>query len=78
MIHQHPPQPGSSVPRFIGDFEVVDPWLAAGMVWAALNGVLVLMAHPLRQELLRTNLETMFTATLNLVVRGLKDGSREP
>jgi AcrR family transcriptional regulator len=57
-----------------GDFYVEDPWQAAGLVWAALNGVLVLMAHPLRQRLLQSDLRTMFEATLDLVVRGLKDG----
>ncbi len=57
-----------------GVFHVVDPWQAAGSVWAALNGVLVLMAHPLRQRMLRSDLETMFQATLELVIRGLKDG----
>jgi AcrR family transcriptional regulator len=56
-----------------GVFQVDDPWQAAGSVWAALNGVLVLMAHPLRQRMLRADLETMFQATLELVVRGLKD-----
>ena len=55
-----------------GVFQVDDPWQAAGSVWAALNGVLVLMAHPLRQRMLRNDLETMFEATLDLVVRGLK------
>ncbi len=55
-------------------FHVEDPWQAAGSVWAALNGVLVLMGHPLRQQLLRSDLETMFEATLDLVLRGLKDG----
>jgi AcrR family transcriptional regulator len=54
-------------------FKVDDPWQAAGSVWAALNGVLVLMAHPLRQQLLRSDLETMFEATLDLVIKGLKD-----
>jgi AcrR family transcriptional regulator len=57
-----------------GVFHVEDPWQAAGLVWAALNGVLVLMAHPLRQRLLQSDLRTMFEATLDLVVRGLKDG----
>jgi AcrR family transcriptional regulator len=57
-----------------GVFDVDDPWQAAGSVWAALNGVLVLMAHPLRQRMLRSDLETMFRATLELVTRGLKDG----
>jgi AcrR family transcriptional regulator len=57
-----------------GVFHVDDAWQAAGSVWAAINGVLVLMAHPLRQRLLQSDLETMFQATLDLVVRGLKDG----
>jgi AcrR family transcriptional regulator len=54
-----------------GDLCVQDPWQAAGSVWAALNGVLVLMAHPLRQRILRTNLTTMFQDTLGLVLDGL-------
>jgi hypothetical protein len=41
-------------------------------VWAALNGVLVLMAHPLRRRMLRSDLPTMFQTTLDLVVRGLQ------
>jgi AcrR family transcriptional regulator len=59
-----------------GAFHIHDPWQAAGSVWAALNGVLVLMGHPLRQQLLRSDLETMFEATLDLGLRGLKDGRR--
>ncbi len=54
-----------------GLFHVDDPWRAAGSVWAAINGVLVLMAHPLRRQMLRSDLETMFQATLDLVLRGL-------
>ena len=60
-----------------GLFHVEDPWQAAGSVWAALNGVLVLMGHPLRQQLLRNDLESMFEATLDLVLRGLKDGRQQ-
>jgi AcrR family transcriptional regulator len=56
-----------------GEFHIEDPWQAAGSVWAALNGVLVLMAHPLRQRMLRNDLATMFQATLDLVINGLKD-----
>jgi AcrR family transcriptional regulator len=59
--------------KMSGEFHVDDPWQAAGSVWAALNGVLVLMAHPLRQRMLRNDLATMFQATLDLVVKGLKD-----
>jgi AcrR family transcriptional regulator len=57
-----------------GVFCVDDPWRAAGSVWAALNGVLVLMAHPLRRQMLKNNVEKMFQATLDLVIRGLKQG----
>jgi AcrR family transcriptional regulator len=59
-----------------GVFHVDDPWQAAGSVWAALNGVLVLMGHPLRQRMLRSDLDTMFKATLDLVLRGLQDGQQ--
>ena len=55
-----------------GVFHVDDPWQAAGSTWAALNGVLVLMAHPLRRAMLKSDVETMFQAMLNLVVKGLK------
>ncbi len=55
-----------------GEFQCHDAWQAAGSVWAALNGVLVLMAHPLRRKMLKNDLETMFQATLDLVMRGLQ------
>lgn len=55
-----------------GVFQVDDPWQAAGSTWAALNGVLVLMAHPLRRAMLKSDVETMFQAMLDLVVTGLK------
>jgi TetR/AcrR family transcriptional regulator len=58
--------------KVAGVFAADDPWRAAGSVWAAVNGVLVLMAHPLRQRMLQTDLETMFGVTLDLVIRGLK------
>jgi AcrR family transcriptional regulator len=57
-----------------GDFCVDDAWLAAGSAWAAMNGVMVLMGHPLRQRMIGADLETMFRCTLDLVVAGLKDG----
>jgi AcrR family transcriptional regulator len=56
-----------------GVFHVEDSWQVAGSVWAALNGVLVLMAHPLRRRLLQSDQETMFRATLDLVLRGMRD-----
>jgi TetR/AcrR family transcriptional regulator len=60
--------------RTSGAFRVEDSWQAAGSTWAALNGVLVLVAHPLRRRMLRSDVETMFQATLDLVVCGLKHG----
>ena len=60
-----------------GVFAVEDSWQAAGSVWAAINGVLVLMGHPLRQRLLRSDLDTMFQATLDLVIRGLDKSNGE-
>jgi hypothetical protein len=59
-----------------GEFCVEDPRQAAGSVWAALNGVLVLMAHPLRRRMLESDLGTMFQATLDLVLKGLQDGRK--
>jgi AcrR family transcriptional regulator len=58
------------------EFCVEDPRQAAGSVWAALNGVLVLMAHPLRRRMLESDLGTMFQATLDLVLKGLQDGRK--
>jgi AcrR family transcriptional regulator len=63
--------------REAGVFCIDDAWQAAGSVWAALNGVLVLMGHPLRQRLLRSDPDAMFQATLELVISGLKDGQTE-
>lgn len=60
-----------------GVFCTHDAWQAAGSIWAALNGVLVLMAHPLRQRLLRSDLETMFQAMLDLVMKGLQSDQNQ-
>jgi AcrR family transcriptional regulator len=54
-------------------FRVEDPWQAAGSIWAALNGVLVLMAHPLRRRMLNSDVETMFQATLDMVLAALRN-----
>jgi len=58
-----------------GDFACDDPKLSAGALWAALNGVLVLMANPLRRQMLSVELEPMFKVTMNLVARGLRQPS---
>ncbi len=55
-----------------GEFATQDAWRTAGALWAALNGVLVLMAHPIRRQMLDANLSDMMEATLDLVLRGLR------
>ncbi len=44
-------------------------------MWAALNGVLVLMAHPMRQRMLRSSVDGLYESTVELVLNGLCDGS---
>lgn len=56
-----------------GAFHTEDPWRAAGSVWAAINGVLVLMGHPLRQRMLRSSVDGLFESTVELVLTGLSD-----
>lgn len=56
-----------------GAFQRADPWLAAGILWAGLNGVLVLFASPVRREMLQVDLESMFHATCNLLLKGLRN-----
>ena len=55
-----------------GAFAPGDPWQTAGVLWAALNGVVTLMANPLRQRMLSVELGPMLEATLDLLLRGLK------
>ncbi|MBC7249236.1 MAG: TetR/AcrR family transcriptional regulator [Anaerolineae bacterium] len=55
-----------------GEFACDDPKMSAGALWATLNGVLVLMANPLRRQMLSVELEPMFEATMALVLRGLR------
>ncbi|MFQ5407882.1 MAG: TetR/AcrR family transcriptional regulator [Anaerolineales bacterium] len=44
----------------------------AGMMWAALNGVLVLFGHPLRRALLETELEPLYRGVLDMILRDLQ------
>jgi TetR/AcrR family transcriptional regulator len=55
-----------------GEFAADDAWRTAGALWAALNGVLVLMAHPIRRRMLEADLSVMIDTTLDLVLRGLR------
>jgi len=49
-----------------------DAWLAAGVLWAALNGALALMANPIRRTLVATDLPTFYHATVEAFLRGLR------
>lgn len=55
-----------------GVFASDDPRQTAGALWAALHGVLMLMGHSLRRQMLAMELEPMFEATLELQLRGLR------
>ena len=57
--------------RASGQFAVCDSWQMAGVLWASLNGVLLLLEHPLRQEILGIPLNTLFDSTLELLLHGL-------
>lgn len=55
-----------------GEFKVPDAKNAAGMYWAALNGALILIAHPLRRELVEQELETLYNGVMEIMLRGFK------
>ncbi len=44
---------------------------AASVLWAGLNGVLVLLSHPLRAEILATNLESLYGTMTEVLINGL-------
>jgi AcrR family transcriptional regulator len=54
-----------------GEFVIEDTRRTAGMLWASLNGVLLLLEHPLRQEILGVPLNALFDSTLELLLHGL-------
>jgi hypothetical protein len=43
------------------------------MLWAALNGALILISHPLRRELLKQEVETLYEGVLETMLRGMKN-----
>lgn len=45
---------------------------AASILWATLNGVLELMEHPLRREMVEVKREELYQTALDTVVRGLR------
>lgn len=55
-----------------GLFESQDPQKAACTFWASLNGVLQLMEHPLRREMVGVAEEILYRSTVDTVIRGLE------
>jgi len=49
----------------------VDPREAASVLWAGLNGVLVLLSHPLRAEIVATDLEALYGTMTEVLINGL-------
>jgi len=56
-----------------GVFSVTDPRQAAAAVWAGINGSLVLLGHPLRREMVASDLESLYWTTFDILVRGLQN-----
>jgi AcrR family transcriptional regulator len=56
-----------------GVFGVTDPRQAAAAIWAGLNGVLVLLGHPLRREMVASDLESLYWTTFDILVCGLQN-----
>ena len=55
-----------------GVFDVAEPREAAAAFWASLNGVLVLLGHPLRREMIAADLESLYWTTFDTMLRGLR------
>ena len=45
---------------------------AASVLWAGLNGVLVLLSHPLRAEIIATDLESLYGTMTDVLISGLR------
>jgi AcrR family transcriptional regulator len=54
------------------EFTITDARHAAGMYWAALNGALVIISHPLRRELIEQELELLYNGIMENMLRGFK------
>ncbi len=54
-----------------GLITVENPREAAGVLWAGLNGVLVLLSHPLRAEIVATDLESLYGTMTEVLIAGL-------
>jgi len=55
-----------------GEFRPGEARSSAGMYWAALNGALVIISHPLRRELIEQEVETLYNGVMELMLQGMK------
>lgn len=55
----------------LGLFTCPDPRQAAAVLWAALNGSLTLLSHPIRRTMIDTDAPGLYYATLELLLGGL-------
>ncbi len=56
----------------LGLFAAGDARQAAGVLWAALNGALALMSHPIRRQMIPSDAPGFYHATLEVYLRGLQ------
>ncbi len=57
--------------RVEGVLRARDARHAASVIWAGLNGVLVLLDHPLRREVVVSDLESMYATMTDVLIEGL-------
>lgn len=55
-----------------GEFHLTDAKQAAGMYWAAANGALILISHPLRRELVEQEVESLYNGVVETMLKGFK------
>lgn len=55
-----------------GEFSPNDPSQLAAMLWAALNGVLILLNNPIRRTLLKSDIETLYQSVLDTMLIGIR------
>ncbi len=57
----------------MGIFHRGDPRILAGVLWAAMNGALVLMSHPFRRMVVPADLPQFYFATVDQFLRSLEN-----
>jgi AcrR family transcriptional regulator len=61
-----------------GAFHCPDARAAAGILWATLNGVLELMEHPMRREMVGVEREALYREALETAIRGFQASPTNP